>query len=79
MSKTGGAFIWLPPIGLFVLMVVNQGWEHALIVAGVVIAFSVPIAILQHRRIVKRRRNEDPVNRRADMFDFWRGGGNPLG
>jgi hypothetical protein len=31
-------------------------------------AFGVPIAIVLRRRIVKR--SQDPVNRRADMFDF---------
>jgi Mn2+/Fe2+ NRAMP family transporter len=70
MSKAGTARFWLLNIGLFVLIVVNQGWKQALIVAGVAMAFSVPIAILLRRRIVKRSRNEDPENRRADLFDF---------
>jgi Mn2+/Fe2+ NRAMP family transporter len=70
MSKAGTVRLWLLTIGLFVLMVVNQGWKQALIVAGVAMAFGVPIALILHRRIVKRSRNEDPVNRRADMFDF---------
>lgn len=60
----------LIPIGLFVLMVVNQGWKHALIVAGVAMAFSIPIAIILWRHGIKRSRNEDPEHRRADMFDF---------
>jgi hypothetical protein len=71
MSKAGTLwFSWLPPIGLFVLMVVNQGWKPAVIMFGVTMAFSVPFALILHRRNVKRSRNEDPVNRRADMFDF---------
>ncbi|MFY9764835.1 MAG: hypothetical protein WAK42_07485 [Mycobacterium sp.] len=71
MSKAGTVwFLGLPPIGLFVLMVVNQGWKQALIVFGVSVAVSVPIALILHRRNVKRSRNEDPVNRRADLFDF---------
>jgi peptidoglycan/LPS O-acetylase OafA/YrhL len=70
MSKAGTVWLWLPPIGLFVLMVVNQGWKQAVLVLGICMAFSVPIALILRRRIVKRSRNEDPVNRRADMFDF---------
>jgi peptidoglycan/LPS O-acetylase OafA/YrhL len=63
-------WIWSWPIGLFVLMVAHHGWKQPLIVLGVSMVFAVPIAIIQHRRIAKRRRNEDPENRRADMFDF---------
>jgi peptidoglycan/LPS O-acetylase OafA/YrhL len=70
MSKAGTVRLWLWPIGLFVLIVVHHGWKQALIVFGVSMAFSVPIALILHRRNVKRSRNEDPVNRRADMFDF---------
>jgi hypothetical protein len=68
MSKAQTMRLWLIPIGLFVLMVVHQGWKQALLVLGICMAFSVPIAIILRRRIVKRSR--DPVNRRADLFDF---------
>jgi integral membrane sensor domain MASE1 len=71
MSKAGTLrFIWLPTIGLYVLMVVHQGWKQPLIVFGVSLAVGAPIALILHRRNVKRSRNEDPVNRRADLFDF---------
>ncbi len=70
MSKAGAVRLWLLNVGLFVLMAVNQGWKQALVVAGISMAFSVPIAIILRRRIVKRSRNEDPANRRADMLDF---------
>ena len=70
MSKAATVRLWLISIGLFVLMIVNQGWKQALLVSGICMAFSVPIAIISRRRIVKRRRNEEPENRRADMFDF---------
>jgi hypothetical protein len=68
MSKAQTVRWSLITIGLFVLGVVNQGWKQTLLALGICIAFSVPIAIVLRRRIVKR--SQDPVNRRADMFDF---------
>jgi hypothetical protein len=70
MTKAQTVRLWLIPLGLFVLVVMHQGWKQALLVLGVCMAFSAPIAIILRRRIVKRSRNEDPANRRADMFDF---------
>ncbi len=70
MSKAQTMRLWLIPTGLFVLMIVHHGWKQPLLVLGICLAFSVPIAIILRRRFVKRSRNEDPENRRADMFDF---------